>query len=122
MAKKMPRAEEREERHDHIVMIAGREILWSKDWDDPDDYSINEERLELDGFQVGERVICTEDYEDPSTGFNNAEEGAEGIIIGITHPHPGGGMFNNPAKGPMLCVGWNDRDPSDVEPAYVEGI
>ena len=121
MAEKKKHPAPREERPDRMMMIGGREILWSKDWDEPDDYGIDEERSELDGMRVGERVRAIDDIVDV-TGYHLADVGSEGIIIGITHPHSGGGMFNTPSRPAQLLVGWDEVDPSSVPDWLVEGV
>lgn len=103
-----------------MIFVAGREIMWSKHWDDPEDYGINMETEELNGFSVGEQVVAIDDIED-EFGYCVAEAGATGVIIGITRPHAGGGMFNTPSTPPRVCVGWDDMDPATVDTIYLEG-
>lgn len=109
-----------EPRQDRMIFVAGREILWSKHWDDPEDYGIDMEREELDGFRVGEEVVAVDDIED-EYGYCVAEAGAHGVVIGITRPHVGGGVFNTPSTPPQICVGWENMDPSSVNSTYLEG-
>jgi hypothetical protein len=86
---------------------------------EPEDFGLEPQETQLAGFTVGDAVICTEDYED---GMYAAYEDDEGVVLGITAPSLGGGVFGEQPKGARLLVLFEGIDPMPIDPAYVETI
>jgi hypothetical protein len=91
-------------------------------WDDekyggtPSDYGVDTSLAKHYGFEIGDRVMVTEDYE---SGVVAVYEGDEGTVIGFTAPSPGGGPFNDPPRGVEVLVAWDDTDPSHLPADYL---
>jgi hypothetical protein len=92
---------------------------WKEEWGDRDEYGLTD-KTELAGFKLGDKVICTEDYEE--NGRQGAYEDDEGVVIGISAATPGGGPFGLEPLGERLLVAWESMDPDSIDPAHVENI
>ena len=86
-------------------------------WGDPKDYGIEEEKVEYNGYTVGDQVVCNGDYEQD---MHAAYEGDTGKVVGIAKPHEGGGVFGGAGHGNLPYVAFDGMDPMPIPSTYLD--
>lgn len=89
-------------------------VEWNREWGEKSDYNIVEDRDELEGIKVGQRVRAIRDNEDE--GYYS---GDEGLVLGVSVTAPG--IFN-PTGKTDLTVAFDGMDPISAKPEDLDPV